>query len=458
LGPFAGCALSEREERILAAASGQETGVEPLITTSHGAPFVRVRTQERLVFVSFAPVADIDQDESAARFDGRDFMGVLPLMVFARHALHKRAWRSPHPRAAFLIDDPNLRARRYGFVDYRRLVADGRRHRFHTALAMIPLDHRKTREPAARLFRSHPEQLSLVVHGVDHVHHEFGRSVTRPVAEAVLAERLQRVRDHDRRWEVVWDRVMTFPFGRSTPIWLNAMHRVGFDAAVVSCISPPAQAEIVRDPPYHLYPADLVRQSLPVLTRQPLENPREDLLFEAWLGKPIIVTTHHDALRGGTDRLIDLADYVNRHIDPDWGSIGTIVAANYQWRPERGGIALRVFSNRVTVHEAATVPIVAALKPCPVGEADERAWANGNTVPIETIPGVGIVARDIGHGRPVQLAFGSAEAGRHPARADHVRHSSARRLITEARDQVVGTPPARWMFRAADRYSARRGR
>ena len=77
-------------------------------------------------------------------------------------------------RAAFVFDDPNLRWRSYGFIDYRRLLAHADAHGYHVAMAMIPLDAGAAARRDARAVRaSGRDRLSLVFHGNDHVKHEL---------------------------------------------------------------------------------------------------------------------------------------------------------------------------------------------------------------------------------------------------------------------------------------------
>ena len=82
----------------------------------------------------------------------------------------RRAGGAPPLRAAIVFDDPNLRWRSYGYIDYRRLVEHADEHGYHAAMAMIPLDagaaapadgalFARRRGPAvARLPRQRPRQ------------------------------------------------------------------------------------------------------------------------------------------------------------------------------------------------------------------------------------------------------------------------------------------------------------
>ena len=62
----------------------------------------------------------------------------------------------PPLRAAYVFDDPNLRWRTYGYIDFGRLLAHADEHGYHAAMAMIPLDARRQHRATVDLFRSPP--------------------------------------------------------------------------------------------------------------------------------------------------------------------------------------------------------------------------------------------------------------------------------------------------------------
>src|ERR1700728_1244128 len=55
------------------------------------------------------------------------FMGLLPLSHFLGQLLGADGWKLPSPRASFIVDDPNLHWRSYGFLDYPELIAHAKR-------------------------------------------------------------------------------------------------------------------------------------------------------------------------------------------------------------------------------------------------------------------------------------------------------------------------------------------
>jgi hypothetical protein len=431
LWPFAGLRLSEDRPRELAPLAAEEGGIDPLVSCREGWCLVaraRSGAARPPVLVSTIPLAD---DARAPRlgdcFRRSRFAALLPLLLFAKACLGDAAWQVPEPRAAFMVDDLTLRARRYGFLDYAQLVGSARADGFHTAIAMIPIDCGKTRRGAAELVRENPRQLSLLVHGVDHVRAEFERDVSPARAREVLAAGLRRMEWHERRTGVPFARAMTFPFGRCSEIWMEAMRATGFHAAIASRAFPFTPREQIREPLYEMHPAEMTFGGFPVANRFRAENEKEDLLFHAWLGKPLIVYTHHDFFRDGLERLTEIAGFLNRHVAPAWSDIGSILRSNYQLRRRNGVWQARVFSNVVALPAS---DVESVLKPC--APASERATVNGESRRLTELE-AGAALGDLGGG-PLRLAFGPAERAA-PSRYRPPLWARARRLLTEARDQ-----------------------
>jgi len=109
-------------------------------------------------------------------------------------------------RPCIVFDDPNLRWRTYGHLDYDRLLAHADEHDYHAAMAMIPLDAGRAHGRTAALYRRRPDRLSLVYHGNDHRSHELLRVADRQAALAAAAQALRRV--------AAW---VAAPFGSGRP-------------------------------------------------------------------------------------------------------------------------------------------------------------------------------------------------------------------------------------------------
>jgi hypothetical protein len=440
LWPFSGMSLREREPRTGVYADPGPGRATPLILTEEGCVCMKWSAAGRTVFLALAPIGD----DASVRLLKREFRpdrfaGLLPLMLFVRHALGRSAWRTPQARACFVVDDANLRLPRYGFVDYRQAVACSRQHAFHLALAMIPLDFRKTREPVAALFRDNPAHLSVVPHGVDHRRAEFVQEIAPERARAHLADGLARMATHERSSGVRYPRAMTIPREMCSATWMNSMRAVGLDAAIASRGCPFKPEAELWDPLYELHPAETSFRALPVVNRFSAEHAWEDLLFQAWLGKPVIVYAHHYFWREGPDRLVDLVRFVNRQVSPRWMGIGAILQSNYQMRYQGAKVELRVFSNHVRLAADHASAVTRITKPTKDFPADEAGWIDDVEVPLEQDRDVGFVVtcRNRFH-EPMNLRLGP----RHAVVADRPQRPSGRsrlrRLATEVRDQLQG--------------------
>jgi hypothetical protein len=263
------------------------------------------------------------------------------LLALARFLAELTAHLRPPPpplQAAFVIDDPNLRRRRYGHIDYARLLEHARAHGYHVSIAMVALDGRLARRESAatRIFREGSEHLSLCIHGNDHDGPELGRPTREGDALALVAQALRRTADFERRTGLEVDRVMVPPHERLSEPVARALHACGFDAICTTRPYPwvadtPERHWLARPPeagPLAAWrPVDRVAGGLPVLLRAEFDHPREDLALRAFLGQPLILYGHHDLLANGPDALAQAAAEINRLGDVRWRSLGEIARA-----------------------------------------------------------------------------------------------------------------------------------
>ena len=90
---------------------------------------------------------ELDSGEVLYALLSRHQLTAVALIQFLRGLCSAEDWTPTPLRAAFLFDDPNLRWRSYGFIDYARLAAHADEHGYHAAMAMIPLDAGHPIEP-----------------------------------------------------------------------------------------------------------------------------------------------------------------------------------------------------------------------------------------------------------------------------------------------------------------------
>ena len=105
---------------------------------------------------------------------------------------------SPPVRAAFLFDDPNLRWRSYGFIDYRELARPRRRARLPRRDGDDPAGRRASAPADGVALQRRRDRLSLVFHGNDHVKKELLRPREPDDALAMAAQAMRRIERFER--------------------------------------------------------------------------------------------------------------------------------------------------------------------------------------------------------------------------------------------------------------------
>jgi hypothetical protein len=345
-------------------------GADVLATGSQGPLWTRAGLLRR---AAAAPL-ELDEEEGLReRLASGRCAALLPLVHLLREVTEEIRWQPPAPRAALVLDDPNLHWPSYGFLDLRELVRDARAHGYHLALATIPLDARFAHPEAASLLRRHPAALSLLVHGNDHTRGELGRPVTEPEAIALAAQALRRVEAFERRFGAPVSRVMAPPHERCSHATVRGLLRCGYDAITMtrpypwrssdhgSWLARPSSASALAG----WRPADVVAGGLPVLLRHPLtQRDPTELVLRAFLDQPLILYGHHGDLAEGLDPLRAAAAAVDAVAAPRWGSLAEIAAGSVETRREGPVLRVRLLSRRARVEIPSGVEAV-AVEPAP---------------------------------------------------------------------------------------------
>jgi hypothetical protein len=291
-------------------------------------------------------------------------LAILALVQFIRDVTAGRHWEVPAPRAAIVIDDPNLRWPTYGHIDYAALSRSAALHGYHVAIAMIPLDGRLAHPRAVRLFSEGRTHLSLCIHGNDHDGPELGRPRSLPEAIGPIAHAMRRSRAFERRTGVVVDPVMVAPHEQVSEPAMAALLACGYEA--ISGARPYNWIRSSPDLPWLTRPAEadaligwgsaeLMPGGFPLLFRMDFEHPREELVIRAFLGQPVILYGHHDLLESGTDQLEAAAAEVHRLGDVRWSSLAGIARAASETKRAGDRLDLRMLGRRVRVEVPADV-------------------------------------------------------------------------------------------------------
>ena len=364
------------------------------------------------------------------------WFSMVPLLHFLRTLLGPDGWPAPQPRASFIIDDPNLHHRSYGYIDFEKLANHAAAHNYHATIATVPLDAWYFDRKVADLFQTHKKHISLMMHGVNHVADELARSYEEQDALALLATGLRRISDLESRSGVAVARIMAAPHGAFAEFMADLMVRLGYEAACVSIGS------LLRWNPEKLWPADLgfsLAQSLgslafPVFHRTGISE--TDIRLSAFLGHPVIVATHHQDCVSNFARLESMADIINETPNIQWMGIEDISRTNFLSKTQNGILQIWPYSRRFKI---ALSPEITSLQVC------RSPYCDGFTIDLRsnhqdgtetTMPNV--PARCKISNNMIEVFFPPTD------RVDYNQVASkrvgmwpiVRRLLTEARDRT----------------------
>jgi hypothetical protein len=351
-----------------------------------GAPAWRLATTRSAARhdVSIAPAELGEGDALRSRLAPARCLAVLALTQFIRNLTADRDWETPGTRAAFVIDDPNLRRPTYGHIRYAELAASAAARHYHVSIAMVPLDGRRFHGEAVRLFRRHQRQMSLCIHGNDHLRDEFGRPRSLAEGRVAAAQAIRRSIDFERRTGLTIDRVMVAPHERLGELAAEALLACGFEgfsntrpypwldsAHDLSWLSRPLGA----GPLVGWRSAELVGAGLPALLRLDFRHPREELVIRAFLGQPLIMYGHDDLLRGGTEELERTVEEIGRVGEVRWQSLAGIARSSVATRRRGSTLEVRMLGRRIVFDVPAEITEV-----CVNSEAVRRSPATRLTI------------------------------------------------------------------------------
>jgi hypothetical protein len=301
-------------------------------------------------------------------------LAMLALIEFLRAVSAAHAHRPPPLRAAFLFDDPNLRWRTYGFIDFRRLLDHAEAHGYHAAMATIPLDAGRQHRATVELFRGNPRRLSLIYHGNDHLSGELLRVGGVGEATSIVAQALRRAARVESRYGLRVDRVMTPPHGMCSAEVASALGPLGFDALCAIHPFPWTESPPADRPLAGWEPAGFAA-GCAVIPRLPLSAGRAEIAIRAYLDQPLVLYGHHDDLAGGLDLLAATAQTVNSLGAVRWTSLGEIATSNAAVALRGSTLHVRPHSHRLRLeaHEANSIVVEGP----PGTEETFDGWSDG---------------------------------------------------------------------------------
>ena len=265
-----------------------------------------------------------------------------------RHIFGGQCWNVDEHYASLIVDDPLLQ-RRYGHLNFGSLLRLMEEHDFSTTIAFIPHNYGRTTERIARMFRDNSQRLSLCFHGNDHTQSEFA-SHNVPFLVAALGMAEDRMNLHLQTTGLDCDRVMVFPQGAFSLEAMRVLRSRNFHAAVNSIPYPMGQ-------PTRLTVGELSQPALLRYGGFPLflrayssETQRQEIAFNLFFGKPVLIVEHHDIFKDCTS-LLEAVKNVNS-VSPRifWSSLGQAVCRSFlRRRAENGSIEVRAYSRSIKI-------------------------------------------------------------------------------------------------------------
>jgi hypothetical protein len=323
----------------------------------------------KIFFLGSGDVADLVTevaDTSALEY----FSRFVPHAMALNRIFGEECWRSSHSYASVIIDDPLLR-RRYGYLNFETLRSLTSEHHFHTSVAFIPHNFRRSSTQVTRMFRENPDSFSLCYHGNDHTGAEFA-SPDEVFLNTSLNIAEDRMSVHQAMTGLACDKVMVFPQGNFSVVAMRVLKSHNFDAAVNTVPHPTGNP--VRLSIRELAQPAIVRYGgFPLFLRKPSTEMQDyDIAFDIFFGRPVLIVEHHDIFRS-PEVLVGAVSRINA-IDPHvrWTNLSNVVAnSSLKRRAPDGQFEVRAYSRTVRVsNESKSV------------ERYSIGWECGDTFPI----------------------------------------------------------------------------
>jgi hypothetical protein len=355
--------------------------INKIVSVNDAGFLTRITLPSNELFVISSPTVFDVEAEMLTNLDARRcFSGLVPLIFFLRHA-EAAMWRTPYHAANVIIDDLNLRPT-YGFVNTEKLAHHVDDLRYAVSVAFIPWNCNRTSPKVAELFRRHWPQLSVCVHGCDHVGAEFA-TASLSTSIPMIALSLDRMRQLKAKTGLAFDRVMVFPQGKFSGHSMAAFRQSQFLAAVNTELVDDRSRRGVRAAEL-LAPAIASHGGFPLFLRRKAIEPIANFALDLLLGKPCFVVTHHDDFQRGMQPLGSLVESLNG-LSPalHWTNLEEIVSRTYSSRPlstTSSDTEVRLYASMTTLEPQSDHGEISCSKREPLKDKDFEVLIDGERV------------------------------------------------------------------------------
>ena len=319
---------------------------------THGAP-VLLRERNEAGEVFFAPKMKSFDATWIGNPKGlsKAFSSLASYILFLSYAAGSYAWQSDGQYANLTIDDPWL-TQPYGHLDYYALLAEMKKHNFHTTIAFVPWNFDRSESGLTALFRENPKCFSICLHGNNHAHREFGDYAKNPMAQqnADIRQGVARMERFQALTGIAYDRFMVFPHGVAPELTFAALKRYGFSGTANSS-NVPLDKKFPSEPTFLLRPYTSAYGGFLSLLRYSVsgEIPQVEIAIQMFMGNPLLFYGHQGLFETGAGAFNAYAELVNR-IQPGmkWASLGQIAQHSHLLRKrEDGGFDVLMLSSEM---------------------------------------------------------------------------------------------------------------
>lgn len=424
---------------------GPEKGNRKLVTLGGDAYFASLKLEKTEIFLlGSEEVVDLDSATDEGWLS-RSFSRFVPQAMALRHMFGENCWRPAQSHACLVIDDPLLRAT-YGFLTFEKLLQLMEQHNFRVTIAFIPHNFRRNSPRVVRIFREHPDSLSLCFHGNDHTGAEF--AATDPaLLNTMLQTAKSRMSAHSKLTGLMCDPIMVFPQGKFSVEAMSSLRSHGFDAAINTVPHPhqqPAQLTLGE----MAQPAVLRYAGFPLFLRTSSRQTQDaDIAFRLFFGIPILMVEHHNAFENPED-LIDAVVRINRAAPGiRWSSAGAAARGSVLCRrDESGDLLVKAYAGTVQLCNVSPIPERILLEWDYIDHTSAVEAVHRNGAPCATFAEDDSRVRvsavlEPGTSEVFSIRYRAANEPFAPVSVSYNVRALARRRLSEIRDNYISKNP-----------------
>jgi len=322
--------------------------VRTLISISDEPFMVAMKNDEsEIFFIAGSDTADVNEEVGGAPLSDY-FSRFIPQAMALRYMFHDQCWHPREHYASITIDDPLLHPN-YGFLNFESLLRLMKEYDLCATVAFIPNNYRRSANGIVQMFQENRDRLAICFHGNDHTEKELASSETTRLNTMIgIAE--TRMSIHRQATGLHCHKVMVFPQEYFSVEAMKVLKSHNFCAAV-SSMTHPAHCQIALTVGELAQPAVLRYGGFPLFIRRYIrEIKRQDIAFNLFFGRPVLIVEHHDIFKR-PEALLELALTVNETAqDIRWCDLETAVSESVLTRimPD-GSNQIRGYSGTVKI-------------------------------------------------------------------------------------------------------------